>query len=193
MVKRCTWAAWHPVRRGPPGRGPCPDDPHLAAPEDHWAPEQLISHGFGRSRNTATRPAVWRVTGTTHRPQRPDPGGREARRSRSADGHQTTPRHRRSHDTLGNAPARSLATMPRSPRRRPGRWRDCPEAPSQLKQRPPVAPGTDTTLAASRIAKLGASRRLAGMGERNFWGEAGWLAALSWEVSVGGRGRRQRR
>ena len=38
---------------GPPqpfgGRGPCPDDPHLAAPEDHQANEQLIFHGFGRS------------------------------------------------------------------------------------------------------------------------------------------------
>jgi len=37
------------------GHGPCPDDPHLAAPEDHWAPEQLISHGFGRSRSAVNR------------------------------------------------------------------------------------------------------------------------------------------
>ncbi len=31
-------------------RGLCPDDPHLAAPEDHRALEKLTSHGFGRSR-----------------------------------------------------------------------------------------------------------------------------------------------
>jgi hypothetical protein len=31
------------------GRSPCPDDPHLTAPEDHRAPEKLTSHGFGRS------------------------------------------------------------------------------------------------------------------------------------------------
>ncbi|MGB6161939.1 MAG: tyrosine-type recombinase/integrase, partial [Pseudonocardiaceae bacterium] len=35
------------------GRAPCTDDPHLAAPEDHRALEQLISHGFGRSRARA--------------------------------------------------------------------------------------------------------------------------------------------
>jgi hypothetical protein len=52
------------------GRGLCPDDPHLAAPEDHRALEKLTSHGFGRSPGYSGLPAMMRTLPTGVEPQR---------------------------------------------------------------------------------------------------------------------------
>ena len=65
----------------------------------------------GRGPGTPLRAADRSAAGTTPGPRRPDPGGRQTRTSRWADGRRITPRLRRSHDTAGSALAAHPATM----------------------------------------------------------------------------------